>query len=232
MKVFAISDFHLCISGAKPMEIFGNGWKNYKEEIAKDWKEKVCDSDVVLICGDISWAMKLDEAKLDLNYFEDLPGTKIFIRGNHDYWWQSISNVRNILPRNSFALQNDAVKIGNYVFCGTRGWQAPEKGISQTSEDEKIYKREVIRLDMALSAAKRLYQDGDKIVCMLHYPPFNQQKENNEIISLLTKFDVKYCVFGHIHSYIGKYKIEEELGSIKYFLTSCDLLKNKLIEIK
>ena len=231
MKVFAISDFHLCISGAKPMEIFGDGWKNYKEVISNDWISKVSAEDIVLICGDISWAMKLDDAKMDLDFFEKLPGTKIFVRGNHDYWWQSISNVRNMLPRNCYALQNDAIKIGNFIFCGTRGWQVPERGISQTVENEKIYKREVIRLDLALQSAKSLYKEGNKIICLLHYPPFNQQKENNEMIELFSKYDVNYCVFGHIHSYIGKYKLVEQIGKTKYYLTSCDLLKNNLVEI-
>ena len=231
MKVFAISDFHLCTCGAKPMEIFGDGWKNYKEEIRLSWENNVTCDDVVLICGDISWAMKLDDAKIDLNYFENLPGKKIFIRGNHDYWWQSISKVRSILPKDCYALQNDAIKIGKYIFCGTRGWQVPEKNKFESDEDEKIYKREIIRLDMALGFAKRLYEDGDEIVCMLHYPPFNQQKEKNDIVNLLESFGVKYCIFGHIHSYLGKYKLIEKIDKVKYFLTSCDLMKNKLVEI-
>ncbi len=104
MKVYAISDFHLCNSGEKPMEIFGGDWADYQEKIRQDWQNKVSDEDVVVICGDISWAMKLETAKIDLNYFEDLKGYKIFIRGNHDYWWQSISAVRNNLPKNSFGV--------------------------------------------------------------------------------------------------------------------------------
>ncbi len=231
MKVFAISDFHLCTCGAKPMEIFGDGWKNYLQEIAQDWQQKVSKEDIVLISGDLSWAMKLQDAQIDLKYFENLPGKKIFIRGNHDYWWQSISKVRNILPSDCYALQNDAVKFDDIVICGTRGWQVPENGVSQSKEDEKIYKRELLRLDMALSQAKRLYTAGDKIICMLHYPPFNSQKQQNEMMDIMQNNNVKCCVFGHIHSYIGKYKIKEEINGVQYYLTSCDLLKNKLIQI-
>ena len=230
MKVFAISDLHLCISGAKPMEIFGDGWSNYQEKIKADWNNKVEEDDVVLICGDISWAMKIDEAIKDFSFFENLKGNKIFIRGNHDYWWQAISSVRSILPYKGYALQNDAVKHDKYVFCGTRGWIVPEdKGLS--ADDEKIYKRELIRLDMALSSAKRLQQEGDKLICMLHYPPYNANKEFNEMIGLLQKYGVDACVFGHIHSHIGKYKIHENLFGIDFYLTSCDLLKNSLLQI-
>lgn len=231
MKVYAISDLHLCISGAKPMEIFGNGWANYQEKIKEDWNKKVTDDDVVLIAGDISWAMKLDEAQKDLEYFEQLKGKKIFIKGNHDYWWQSISNVRKNIPINCFALQNDAIKIGNYIFCGTRGWVVPEKkGLSL--EDEKIYKRELIRLEMALMYTKRLQENNETIICMVHFPPINSLKENNEVVELLKKYNVSICVYGHIHSNMGRYKLYEELYGIKFYLTSCDLLGNKLVEIK
>ena len=230
MKVYAISDFHLCNSGEKPMEIFGGDWTDYQEKIKQDWKDKVKEEDVVVICGDISWAMKLETAKNDLKYFDDLKGYKIFIRGNHDYWWQSISAVRNSLPNNSFALQNDAIKIGKYIFCGTRGWTVPEKQFA-TSEDKKIYNRELIRLKMALESAKHLKTNGEIIICMLHYPPYNSNKENNEIIKLLQEYNVDFCIFGHIHACLGKYKLYEKLFGINFYLTSCDLLKNKLVEI-
>lgn len=231
MKIYAISDFHLCISGAKPMEIFGDGWSNYLEKIKNDWLEKVHDDDVVLIAGDISWAMKLDEAKEDIKFFDDLPGSKVFIRGNHDYWWQAISSVRSALRQNSYALQNDAIKFGNVIICGTRGWTIPEKDFKD-AQDEKIYKREYLRLEMALKSAKDLQEEGDVIICMLHYPPFSQSKKQSEYVDLLLKYGVKACVFGHIHSNIGKYKLYENLFGIDFYLTSCDLLSNKLQLIK
>ena len=230
MKVFAISDLHLCVSGAKPMEIFGDGWNNYLEKIESDWNKKVGKDDIVIIAGDISWAMKIDEAILDLQYLSKLNGYKIIIRGNHDYWWQSISNVREKLPENCYALQNDSVKIGNFVLCGTRGWVVPDK-LPMTLEDQKIYQRELIRLEMALNSGKNKLSEGDKLIAILHYPPFNQRKEYNEIIGLLKKYNVDTCIFGHIHSNIGRYKIHEKLFDIEFYLTSCDLLQNTLIKI-
>ena len=230
MKIFAISDLHLCLSGAKPMEIFGDGWSGYLEKIKADWNDKVCDDDIVLVAGDISWAMKLEEAKIDLKYFDELKGKKILIKGNHDYWWQSISNVRLALGDNMFALQNDAIKFDNYIFCGTRGWNVPDEDFD-SEQDEKIYKRELLRLEMALESAKRLYQDGDTIICMLHYPPYNHSKICSEFVTLLQKYNAKVCVFGHIHSHKGNYNLYENLFGIDFYLTSCDLVQNKLVKI-
>lgn len=230
MKVYAISDFHLCNSGEKPMEIFGGDWSNYQEKIKDDWQKKVKSDDVVVICGDISWAMKIEDAKNDLKFFNDLNGYKVFIRGNHDYWWQSISAVRKNMPIKSYAIQNDAIKIGEFIFCGTRGWNVPEKQFASI-QDKKIYDRELIRLKMALDSAKHLKTNDEKIVCMLHYPPYNSNKECNEITTLLQKYNVDFCIFGHIHACLGKYKLYENLFGINFYLTSCDLLKNKLVEI-
>lgn len=230
MKVFAISDFHLCLSGAKPMEIFGDGWSNYLENIKTDWVNKVSNEDVVLIAGDISWAMKPEEAKDDLKYFEQLPGKKIFIRGNHDYWWQSISSVRSIMPNDCFAIQNDAIKIGEYIFCGTRGWTCEEKK-SLSAQDEKIYKREVLRLEMALDCAKKLNTNNEKIVCLIHYPPFNSLRQPNELTNLMTKYNVSKCVYGHLHGSCGRQDFVVNINNVEYYLTSCDLVNNKLCQI-
>ena len=140
MKVFAISDLHLSINSNKPMNIFGPVWENYLEEIENSWSSLVTENDLVLISGDISWAMKLNDAKADLNYLSKFSGKKVIIKGNHDYWWSSISGVRSLLPENLYALQNDALRFGNYVVCGSRGWTVPEI-THKTEDDEKIYKR-------------------------------------------------------------------------------------------
>lgn len=230
MKVFAISDLHLCISGAKPMEIFGSGWENYQDIIKENWKARVTEKDVVVIAGDISWAMKTEEAEKDLMYFDDLPGKKIIIRGNHDYWWKSISSVRQILPNNVYALQNDAIKIGEYIFCGTRGWTVMEKK-PLTQEDQKIYNRELIRLELALNHAKNLQTNNEKIVCIIHYPPFNSAREINEMVSLMIKFGVDSCIYGHLHGACGKFDEKVTIKDIDFYLTSCDLVKNTLVQI-
>ena len=135
MAIFALSDLHLPLGIDKPMDIFGGNWEGYTDKIIENWKAKVSADDIVLIAGDISWAMKLDEAKADLEWIDKLPGKKIIIKGNHEYWWKSISAVRELLPASMMAIQNDAIKIDNYVICGTRGWNVPETGKEFLEED-------------------------------------------------------------------------------------------------
>ena len=230
MKVFAISDLHLSVNNPKPMDIFGPTWEGYLDKIFSDWREKVSEDDIVLLAGDFSWAMKLEDTKEDFDLLKNLPGKKIIVRGNHDYWWKSISAVRNVLPENFYALQNDAIKFGEYVFCGTRLWNLPTENKGQTEEDEKIYKRELIRLEMSLQAAKRLQTNGEKIICELHYPPYTFNEENNEVTALIEKYGVYKVVYGHIHAYC-KQNLELEKNGIKYYLTSCDIIGNRMVEI-
>lgn len=231
MKVFAISDLHLSINSNKPMNIFGPVWENYLDKIEQSWNKLVSDDDVVLISGDTSWAMKLNDAIPDLNYISQFKGKKIILRGNHDYWWSSISGVRSVLKQNMFAIQNDAIKIGDTIFCGTRGWTVPET-THKTPDDEKIYNREVIRLGLSLQDAKRLQQNNEKIIVMMHYPPFNSKMEDNEFTNLIEQYGVKTVVYGHLHSYDKKQKLIVYKNDVKYYLTSCDLIGNELIEIK
>lgn len=230
MKVFAISDLHLSINSNKPMNIFGPVWENYLEEIENSWSSLVTENDLVLISGDISWAMKLNDAKADLNYLSKFSGKKVIIKGNHDYWWSSISGVRSLLPENLYALQNDALRFGNYVVCGSRGWTVPEI-THKTEDDEKIYKRELIRLELSLKSALELKQGGDTLIVMMHYPPFNSKLEENDFTKLFEQFGVDIVVYGHLHSYDKKQRLITYINNIKYYLTSCDLVGNKLIEI-
>lgn len=230
MKIFAISDLHLSLNNPKPMNIFGPVWEGYEQKIFDDWREKVGDDDLVLLAGDFSWAMRLDEAKPDFELIKDLPGKKVLIRGNHDYWWSSISAVRAALPQNMFAIQNDAIKFGDIIVCGTRGWTVPENGEFASAEDEKIFKREVIRLDLTLKSAKALQQNGEKIICMMHYPPCNFKREDSEFTKLLCEAQVACVVFGHLHGYKRKQN-QFRLDGINYYLTSCDMVENKLTEL-
>ncbi|MGN0798528.1 MAG: metallophosphoesterase [Christensenellales bacterium] len=224
MRIFAISDLHLSINNPKPMDIFGPVWSNYLEEIENDWREKVTDDDVVLMAGDFSWAMKLADAKTDIDYISKLPGKKIIIRGNHDYWWEGIGKVRAVLPPNFYAIQNDSLKIDNVVFCGTRGW---------TLDDEKLVNRELIRLEMTLKDAKSKMQDGDRLVCMLHYPPFDKFGNETAFSKLIESYPVTAVVYGHLHGYVSSnIKNITTHNGVDYYLTSCDQLKNKLAEIK
>lgn len=230
MKIYSISDLHLSINSNKPMDIFGPVWDNYFDDIKADWINKVSNDDIVLMCGDLSWAMKLDKAIEDINLLNELPGKKIIIKGNHDYWWQSLSALRRALPENFYCLQNDAIKIGNYIFCGTRLWNFPS-GKLNTAENVKIFEREKIRLDLTLSSAKRLQTNDEKIICLLHYPPVESTLLDNDITNLIEKYGVDTVVFGHIHnkSYLP---LKFQKNGINYFLTSCDIVKNELILIK
>ncbi len=225
MKVFAISDLHLSNSCDKPMDIFGGNWEGYTDKIIENWKAKVSNDDLVLIAGDISWAMKLEEAKADLEWIDKLPGKKIIIKGNHEYWWKSISSVREISPPSIMVIQNDAIKIGNMVFCGTRGWTVPEKDKELKPEDLKIYKREVERLKLTLMFAKNLREEGDKLVAMIHFPPFNTDKETSEFTKLFEEYLVDVVVFGHLHGYTKCDKVSK-INSVTYYFTSCDHINN------
>ena len=230
MKVFAISDLHLSINNPKPMDIFGPTWEGYVDKIFEDWKAKVSEDDVVLLAGDFSWAMKLEDTKADFDLLKNLPGTKIIIRGNHDYWWKSISSVRNFIPEKFYALQNDALKLGDYIFCGTRLWNLPGMTKMQTEEDEKIYKRELIRLELSLQEAKKMQTAGEKIICVLHYPPYTFNEEDNEVTALLEKYGVNKVVYGHIHAFCKQNLVLNKNGTV-YYLTSCDIVGNKMVEI-
>ncbi len=228
MKIYAISDLHLSISTPKPMDIFGEIWENYTEQIAKDWNSKVTDEDVVLLSGDFSWAMYLEDAVKDFEYLYKLKGKKVMIRGNHDYWWQSISAVRKSAKENLFFLQNDCIKFDNIIICGTRGWTVPERNKQMNDEDTKIYKRELIRLELALQSAIKCKNENDIIIVMIHYPPFNSTLDDSDFTKLMEKYEANVCVFGHLHGKKNRSIMEYNKNGIQYYLTSCDKLSNKL----
>lgn len=230
MKIFGISDLHLSVNNPKPMDIFGPVWEGYLEKIFAEWNEKVGEEDIVLLAGDFSWAMKLEEAISDFDILKNLAGKKIIIRGNHDYWWKSISAVRAILPQNTFAIQNDAIRFDGVVVCGTRGWQVLEKDGERDEQDQKIFDREVLRLEMTLQAGKKLMQEGDKLICMMHYPPMNFSRSDSPFSQLIEKYGVDRVVYGHLHGYKNP-NLHYEKNGVEYFLTSCDMTKNQLVEI-
>lgn len=231
MKIFAISDLHISTNTNKPMDVFGGNWVGYLEKIYADWESKVSDDDLVLIAGDISWAMSIDDAVKDISTFAALKGKKIIIKGNHDYWWSGIGKVRDSLPESVYALQNDSVKIGDVVICGSRGWTVPGAP-DFTEQDMKLYKRETERLRLSLSSAKKLAENGEKIIAMIHYPPFNVRRESSAYTDIFEEFGVDSVIYGHLHGKdvrADKFLIKND---IKYYLTSCDLVDNKLTEIK
>ena len=230
MKIFAISDLHISTNTDKPMDVFGGNWVGYLDKIKADWNEKVSDDDLVLIGGDISWAMNIADAKKDIETLKDLKGKKIFIKGNHDYWWSGIGKVRDMLPENCYALQNDSIRFDGVVICGSRCWSVP--GAPDFKEqDMKIYLRETERLKLSLSSASKLKQEGDKLIALVHYPPFNVRRENSMFTDIFEQNGVDSVIYGHLH---GKTVRSDKLvikNGVKYYLTSCDQVDNKLTEI-
>jgi len=230
MKVFAISDLHLSNAVNKPMEIFGAKWENYLLKIEKDINLKMSDDDILLLCGDLSWALKLPDAICDLEYISKFKGKKVIIKGNHDYWWQSISKVRGLLPESVFAIQNDVLKFGNIIICGTRGWTCPENGALEP-EDQKIYLREGERLKLSLKNMQKFRQQNDRVICMMHFPPFNSKRQPSIFTEILNEYKVNAVVYGHLHGKDCRKELKLKINDISYYLTSCDLTDNVLTEI-
>ncbi len=197
MAVFALADLHLSHGGKKPMDVFGPEWTGHPEKIAARWCEVVGSEDLVIVPGDISWAMRLEEVGPDLSFVAALPGTKLLLRGNHDYWWSAIGKVRRALPAGIHALQNDHFIWQDWAICGTRGWVCPGDENYNPEEDGRIYRRETERLKLSLESA---LEDGHtRIIAALHYPPFNRLREPSAFTDLLETVPVERCVFGHIH---------------------------------
>ena len=229
MSVFSISDLHLSFKTPKPMDIFGGNWDGYLDKIEKDWCERVGEDDIVLLSGDLSWAMYIEDAMPDIEWVSKMPGYKIILRGNHDYWWKSIKNLRELLPQKMYALQNDCMRIGKYLFCGTRGWALPE-GMKETPEDIKIYKREGERLKLSLEAMRKERKNGDEVIAMFHYPPFSNRLAPTVLTDMITDAGITKVVYGHLHGKIRISPIVEIYGT-EYHMTSCDLTDNKLVKI-
>ncbi|MGI6168999.1 MAG: metallophosphoesterase [Christensenellales bacterium] len=228
MNIFAISDLHLLGNDDKKMDIFGNHWRGHWDKIRRDWREKVRQEDLVLVPGDVSWAMKLEDAVQDLTEVDELPGRKILVKGNHDFWWSSVTKLRQVLPASITALFNDCVVLDSFVVCGTRGWTCPLDALS--AADEKIYNREVGRLAASLRCAKSVAPDKP-ILAMMHYPPFNERREESGFTRLLSEYGVLRTVYGHLHGPSLKNVFEGELRGVDYRLVSCDYLNFQLKEI-
>lgn len=229
MHIYAIGDLHL--SGdppSKPMEIFGEHWAGHKEKIRANWLQTVTAADTVIICGDISWALQLDEAKSDLHWLAELPGEKILLRGNHDYWWTSLKKMQQFTENRFRFLQNNCLLAGGTAVCGTRGWLLPSSD-NFTPADEKIYQRESIRLELSLQAAAA--QQADRIICVLHYPPLFAADEHTLFTDLMEKYPVSHCVYGHIHGENHISVFEGRRAGICYKLVSCDTQQFQLYQI-
>lgn len=222
MALFTIGDPHLSLSVDKPMDIF-KGWADYTDRLKDNWNAIVSSEDSVVIPGDISWAMNFDEAVKDFRFLNDeLNGTKYILKGNHDYWWNTMNKMNKFLSENRFdkinIVHNNAYKVEDFIIAGTRGWFYDDSA----GDVHKVILREAGRLRMSLAEAQKL--DGE-IIAFLHYPPINEVQRCDEILAVLSEFPVKQCFFGHLHGFVapGCAKIED--NGVKFNLVSADYLR-------
>ena len=209
------------------MDVFGAQWANHFEKISEDWRARVNDDDIVLLPGDLTWAMRLEEAMEDIRRVGELPGKKLILRGNHDYWWSAIGRVRRALPENMFAIQNDAMLIDGVLFAGTRGWMIPSA--ESDPNDVHIYNRERLRLEMSLKTARRLSPDAP-LVAMLHYPPLFESSLG--FSDILNAYGVSDCVYGHLHGASIAGAVRGVRSGVRYHQVSCDGLGFKMYLLK
>lgn len=232
MKIFAIGDVHLSFCRPvdpqhwdsallnKPMDVFGEEWRGHYRKIYENWVKTVSAGDLVLMPGDISWALKLNEARYDLEFLGFLPGNIICVPGNHDYWWQSLSQVRAVLPDNVRVIQNDHVQIGNLAICGSRGWWCPGSDHFK-EEDFKIYRRELIRMENSLKGIAPYVKE---IIVMIHFMPTNERHIKNEFIELFQRYDVKTVVYSHLHDGAARLRLPDRAWGIDFYLASADFI--------
>ena len=230
MAIYTIADLHLSFNTNKPMNIFGTNWENYEEKIKRDWLKKVTKEDYVILPGDFSWAMYLEETIKDFEFINQLPGKKILLKGNHDYWWTTITNMRKFLEENNFAnidfLHNNSYEIENKIIVGTRGWI-----LSEDLEDKRLTKREADRLELSISNGIKEYGNEKEIIAFMHYPPITKNYQNTEYIEVLKKYNIKKCYYGHLHSISIQEALEGIIDGIEYKLVSSDGVDFRLTKI-
>jgi predicted phosphohydrolase len=223
MRVFAIGDLHLAGGTGKTMDRFGENWVGHDRKIFEAWARIGLDDDLLILAGDITWAAKLEAAIPDLERVGRMKGRKVMIKGNHDYWWETKSKLRRVLASSIEPLQSDAVIINGVAIAGTRGWNCP--GSEEFGEqDDRIYRREVGRLRLALERLAARKADYESLIVALHYPPTNGQKEPSGFTELIDEFKADACVYGHLHGEWTQAGLKGKLGSASYYLVSADFI--------
>lgn len=228
MSLFAIGDTHLSFSGEKPMNIF-RGWDDYENKLRKNWNAIVTPEDTVVIAGDISWAMDIEEALEDFRYLDSLNGTKIILKGNHDYWWATKKKIEDFFKKNNIStikiLFNNAYRVGDIAICGTRGWFFD----CAVDADKKVLLREAGRLQRSVDEAKQL---GGRRIAFLHYPPLSRTQVCDEIYEVLKSSEVEACYYGHLHGQSAGWAVNSVYDGIDFHLVSADFLEfcPKLVE--
>lgn len=230
MAIWAIADLHLSFNENKPMDIFGENWKNHEKKIKQDWLSKVTDNDTVLLPGDFSWSMYLEDTVKDFEYIDQLPGKKILLKGNHDYWWTTVTKMRKFLEEQGFKnidfLHNNSFEYEGVIIAGTKGW-----ALSGEEYDEKLVQREMLRLELSIEDGIKKYGDDKEVIVCMHYPPTTKNGEMN-FINIMKKYNVKRCYYGHLHSTAIQGAVEGEFYGVGLKLVSADGLDFKLLKVK
>ena len=220
MALYAIGDTHLSLGSSKPMDVFGGGWEGYVDKLREGFAH-VKPEDTVVLCGDLSWGMSLEEARADFAFLNALPGRKLLLKGNHDYWWTTANKMNAFFQANGFdtlnILHNNCYFYGDLALCGTRGWFFEENAAPQSA---KVFNREVMRLEASLKAAG----EREKL-CFLHYPPLYQGYSCPEIVALLERYQVRACYYGHLHGGSHRLAMEGTFGTVSYHLVAADYLR-------
>ncbi len=233
MAIYVIADLHLSFAQPKPMNIFGENWTNHEEKIKTNWKNTVKPDDTVILPGDFSWATYLEDTYKDFEYLNDLPGKKILLKGNHDYWWTTVTNMKKYLQEKHFEdidfLYNNSYLIENKIIVGTRGWNLLE------NNDKKMLNREKIRLELSIEDGIKKYGKDKEIIVFMHYPPITlsclSQKINMDFIETMEKYKINKCYYGHLHGTSHKDAVEGNIHGIDLKLISADYLDFNLLKI-
>ena len=229
MAIYAISDLHLSFNTDKPMNIFG--WDNYEEKIKENWLNKINENDLVLLPGDFSWEMKLENTYKDFEFIHNLPGKKLLLKGNHDLWWTSLKKMKEYMGTLGYEdidfLYNNSFLFEDNIICGTRGWTFLDSG----EDAKKIIRREALRLEMSIQDGINKYGEDKDIIVMMHYPPVIESNMENVFTEVLKKYGVKTCIYGHLHGAAHKTLVDGMIDGINYIMVSCDYTKFDVIKI-
>ena len=229
MAIYAISDLHLSFNTDKPMNIFG--WDNYEEKIKENWLNKISENDLVLLPGDFSWEMKLENTYKDFEFIHNLPGKKLLLKGNHDLWWTSLKKMKEYMDTLGYEdidfLYNNSFEYDSKIICGTRGWTFLDNG----EDAKKIIRREALRLEMSIQDGIKKYGEDKDTIVMMHYPPVIMDNLENVFTEILKKYNVKTCIYGHLHGAAHKTLVDGMIDGINYIMVSCDYTKFDVIKI-
>jgi len=235
MAIYTIADLHLSFGKNKPMDIFGENWEGHSEKIKNNWIAKVKPEDTVVLPGDFSWAMHLQDTYQDFSYLNLLPGKKLLLKGNHDYWWTTVTNMKNYLKENNFEnidfIYNNSFLVEDKILTGTRGWN-----LLESDNSSKMINRESIRLKLSIEDGIQKYGNDKEIIVFMHYPPITRSSIYNhqflEFVEIMKQYNIKRCYYGHLHGKSHQDAVEGEVQGITFKLISTDYLNFDLVKVE